>query len=492
VNNPALKSRSQAFIKRPGSPFAHPPECLPLPLPIQLNMGKAAISIPKGTRDFLPEEMQRRKHIFNTIEGVYQKYGFLPIETPAMEQMTTLTGKYGDEGDKLLFRILNSGDFLSKADPALLEAKDARGLAPQIAEKGLRYDLTVPFARFVVQHRNELTFPFRRYQIQPVWRADRPQKGRYREFYQCDADIIGSDSLLNEAELIQMIDEVFKKLGIGVHIKLNNRKILAGIAEYLGKPEKLNDLTMALDKMDKVGTEGVVTELMARGFLKEEVARLLPLLAVDGSNAEKIDKLGAFLKESTLGTQGVEELSLVFRYLEGSIPKEVLQADFHLARGLDYYTGTIMEVVATDFEMGSLCGGGRYDDLTGVFGFPGLSGVGMSFGADRIYDVMMGLNLFSTQIRTASRLMFVNFGGEEEMESLRWLRQIREEGIASEIYPDQAKVKKQMAYANALHIARVAFMGEEERAQGLVKLKEMESGEERLLALPEIITLLKQ
>lgn len=455
-------------------------------------MGKAAISIPKGTRDFLPEEMQRRKHIFNTIEGVYQKYGFHPIETPAMEQMATLTGKYGDEGDKLLFRILNSGDFLSKADPALLEAKDARGLAPQIAEKGLRYDLTVPFARFVVQHRNELTFPFRRYQIQPVWRADRPQKGRYREFYQCDADIIGSDSLLNEAELIQIIDEVFKKLGIGVHIKLNNRKILAGIAEYLGKPEKLNDLTMALDKMDKVGTAGVVTELMARGFLQEEVDRLLPLLAMDGSNVEKIDKLGVFLEASALGTQGVEELSSVFRYLEGNVPKDVLLADFHLARGLDYYTGTIMEVVASDFEMGSLCGGGRYDDLTGVFGFPGLSGVGMSFGADRIYDVMMGLNLFSDHIRKASRLMFVNFGGEEEMESLHWLRHIREEGIAAEIYPDQAKVKKQMAYANALHIPRVAFMGEEERKQGLVKLKEMESGAESTMSLSELITLLKQ
>lgn len=465
-------------------------------------MGKAAISIPKGTRDFLPEEMQRRKHIFNTIEGVYQKYGFLPIETPAMEQMATLTGKYGDEGDKLLFRILNSGDFLSKADPALLDSKDARSLAPQIAEKGLRYDLTVPFARFVVQHRNELTFPFRRYQIQPVWRADRPQKGRYREFYQCDADIIGSDSLLNEAELIQIIVEVFGKLGVAVQIRLNNRKILAGIAEYVGRPDLMIPMTMALDKYEKIGEDGVLSELSNAGFNNDECERLRSVLLFSASNSYDLSSLEDKLVSSEIGMQGITEMKTLLNYLkdledfkgEPGKDRNHSSIDFWLplARGLDYYTGTIMEVVAKDFEMGSLCGGGRYDDLTGVFGLPGLSGVGMSFGADRIYDVMMGLDLFSDQIRTASRLMFVNFGGEEEMESLRWLRLIREEGIAAEIYPDQAKVKKQMAYANALHIPRVAFMGEEERKQGLVKLKEMESGEESTMSLSELITLLKQ
>lgn len=450
-------------------------------------MGNPTTSIPKGTRDFLPEEMSRRKYIFNTIESIYQRFGFLPIETPAMEQMTTLTGKYGDEGDKLLFRVLNSGDFLKKADQSILQHGDVKQLAPMISEKGLRYDLTVPFARFVVQHRNELTFPFRRYQIQPVWRADRPQKGRYREFYQCDADVIGSDSLLNEAELVQIIDEVFKALGINVIIRLNNRKVLAGIAEYLGRPEMMNDLTVALDKLDKIGKDGVRAELIKRGFKGEEIVRVIPVTELTGDTNDRLNALEGMIGDTDSGQKGIAELKQLFAYLELTEMKNEVIADLSLARGLDYYTGTIIEVVAKDHSIGSICGGGRYDDLTGVFGMKGVSGVGMSFGADRIYDVMLALGLFPDKAEGHSQLMFINFGGEDEKESIRWLTKVREAGVASEIYPDKAKIKKQMSYADSLGIPYVAFLGEAERKEGVVKLREMATGDESMVNLDSLI-----
>lgn len=449
-------------------------------------MGSQSTSIPKGTRDFLPEETIRRKYIFKVIEETFQRFGFRPIETPAMEQMSTLTGKYGDEGDKLLFRILNSGDYLGKADQSILQAGDSRQLAPQIAEKGLRYDLTVPFARFVVQHRNELTFPFRRYQIQPVWRADRPQKGRYREFYQCDADVIGSDSLINEAELVQVIDEVFKRLQIRVSIRLNNRKVLAGIAAHIGRAEMMSQLTMALDKLDKIGEEGVLKELRDRGFTEQEVLKLLPVLSLDGKPIERIDHLASILGDSGPAALGISELRVLFTYLDdANIENEVL-ADLSLARGLDYYTGTIIEVIAKDYAIGSICGGGRYDDLTGVFGLDGVSGVGMSFGADRIYDVLEALHLFPVIAEGQSKVIFLNFGKEDEKESLRWLRKLRNDGIAAEIYPDTSKIKKQMAYANALNIPYVLMIGQEERSMEKVKFKDMHSGEQMLLTYSEL------
>ncbi|MBE0640963.1 MAG: histidine--tRNA ligase, partial [Bacteroidales bacterium] len=439
-------------------------------------MGNQRPAIPKGTRDFLPQEMIRRKYIFGVIEQTYQRYGFLPIETPAMELLSSLTGKYGDEGDKLLFRVLNSGDFLSEADDAMLQSRDIHRLASQISEKGLRYDLTVPFARFVVQHRNELTFPFRRYQIQPVWRADRPQKGRYREFFQCDGDVIGSDSLLNEAELVQIIDEVFTRLGIRVTIRLNNRKVLAGMAEAIGRIEKLIPLTVALDKLDKAGEDGVRGELIERGLSEDEVESILRMTRLEGGTSDRLDQLESLIGHTPQGQAGIAELKKVFAYLDGAVLLNEVQTDLTLARGLNYYTGTIIEVVALDHSIGSLCGGGRYDDLTGIFGLPGVSGVGISFGADRIYDVMEALKLFPDASVGHTRLLFINFGKEEERESMHWLRKVREAGIPAEIYPESAKLKKQMAYADALSIPFVAIIGEEERISGQVSLKDMHSG----------------
>jgi histidyl-tRNA synthetase len=455
-------------------------------------MGNQRPAIPKGTRDFLPEEMIRRKHIFRIIEETYQRFGFLPIETPAMELLSSLTGKYGEEGDKLLFRVLNSGDFLSDADDALLQSRDAQRLATHISEKGLRYDLTVPFARFVVQHRNELTFPFRRYQIQPVWRADRPQRGRYREFFQCDGDMIGSDSLINEAELVQIIDEVFSKLGIRVAIRLNNRKILAGMAASIGKPDMLIPITVALDKLDKVGEDGVRRELDERGLSSEESEGILRITRLDGDATQRLNHLENLIGHTQPGQAGLAEMRELFGHLDISALRNEVNADLTLARGLNYYTGTIIEVVALDHSIGSLCGGGRYDDLTGIFGLPGVSGVGISFGADRIYDVMDALKLFPAASSGHTRILFVNFGGEELRESMRWLHRVREAGISGEIYPDSAKMKKQMAYADALGIPFVAIMGEEERKSGEVGLKNMTTGEQHKISLEDLITTIGQ
>ncbi len=448
-------------------------------------------SVPKGTRDFTPTEMLRRNYIFSTIREVFQRFGFLPIETPAMENLSTLMGKYGEEGDKLLFRILNSGDFLAGADEALLRSRDSQGLSSDICDRGLRYDLTVPFARFVVQHRNELSFPFRRYQIQPVWRADRPQKGRYREFYQCDADVIGSDSLLNEAELIAIIDQVFKKLEINIQIQINNRKILAGIAEVIGNSEKLTDLTVVLDKLDKTGKENVIAELVDRGFEKTSVNKLIPLIDFEGSYVEKVDFLNDYLGKSVIGLQGIQELQEIFKLLPGfGVTADVI-FNLSLARGLNYYTGAIIEVKAKDTEMGSICGGGRYDDLTGVFGLSGTSGVGISFGADRIYDVMLNLSLFPEQSFNAVNVMFINFGKEEVSHILPLLTKIRESGINAFLYPDTVKMGKQMNYANSNNIPFVAIVGESEIKEGLISLKDMTSGTQEKLTVEKIIEKVK-
>ena len=448
-------------------------------------------SIPKGTRDFSPAEMAKRNYIFDTIREVFKLYGFRQIETPAMENLSTLMGKYGEEGDKLLFKILNSGDFLSKADRALVDAGDYVHLTSQICEKGLRYDLTVPFARYVVQHRNELQFPFKRFQIQPVWRADRPQKGRYREFYQCDADVVGSDSLVNEIELLQLIDEVFSRLGINITIKLNNRKVLAGIAELIGAPEKIVDITVAIDKIDKIGIDNVNAELRERGLSDEAIATLQPILQIDGTVAERIDKLASVLASSETGMLGVAELREVISGVEAIGLRATLDLDVSLARGLNYYTGTIIEVKAQDVEIGSITGGGRYDNLTGVFGLPGVSGVGISFGADRIYDVLNALDLYPDNARQSTQVMFTNFGASEAAASMKYLFEMRRAGIAAEIYPDASKMKKQMAYADALSIPYVAIVGETEMAQGKMMLKNMTSGEQSLLSVDEAIDLLK-
>jgi histidyl-tRNA synthetase len=444
-------------------------------------------SIPAGTRDFTPPEMIRRNYIFSTIREVFKLFGFLPIETPAMENLTTLLGKYGEEGDKLLFRILNSGDFLGKIDEDFLIKKDSLRLSNSITERGLRYDLTVPFARYVVQHRNEINFPFKRYQIQPVWRADRPQKGRYREFYQCDADTIGSNSLLNEVELIKIIDMIFNRLKIRTNIKLNNRKILAGIAEVIGEADKITEITIALDKIEKIGKEKVIEELIHRGIQNESIIKLNPLFEMSGSTVEKINFLEKYLSGSTTGCFGINELKTVFSLLGSYNIKNSVELDLTLARGLNYYTGAIIEVKAIDMEIGSICGGGRYDDLTGIFGMPGVSGVGVSFGADRIYDVLQHLNIFPSEAESTTQIMFVNFGEKETEAILPLLSKLRENGIPTEIFPDPAKFQKQLGYANTNRIAFVALAGEQELARGMIALKNMDAGSQELLTFDELI-----
>ena len=445
-------------------------------------------TIPQGTRDFTPIETIRRNYIFSTIREVFTLFGFLPIETPAMENLSTLLGKYGEEGDKLLFRILNSGDFLAKADEESLKNKDSLKLSGSISERGLRYDLTVPFARFVVQHRNEITFPFKRYQIQPVWRADRPQKGRYREFFQCDADTIGSNSLLNETELIKIIDMVFNRLNIRTTIKINNRKILAGIAETIGATDKITDITIALDKIEKIGREKVVEELISRGIQSDSIAKLDPVFEMKGSVAEKIAFLEIFLNSSVPGMTGIEEIKTLFRFLDSYDIKNSLELDLTLARGLNYYTGAIIEVKSLDVQIGSICGGGRYDDLTGIFGMPGVSGVGVSFGADRIYDVMLQLDIFPPEAGVATRIMFVNFGEKETTAIFPLLIKLRSAGIAVEIFPDPVKFQKQLGFANTNRIPFVALAGEQELSKGFITLKNMTTGEQESLSFQAFLS----
>ena len=444
-------------------------------------------SIPKGTRDFGPQEMSRRNYIFNTIREVYSLYGFEQIETPAMENLSTLMGKYGEEGDKLLFKILNSGDFLRGITSDDLASGATGHLAAQLCEKGLRYDLTVPFARYVVQHREELTLPFRRYQIQPVWRADRPQKGRYREFYQCDADVVGSDSLLCEVELMQIIDTVFRRFGIRVCIKINNRKILSGIAEMIGEAEKIVDITVAIDKLDKIGLDAVNEELREDGISEEAIQKLQPIINLSGTNEEKIATMRQVLAGSEVGQKGIDEIEYVLSTLNASNAlTNPLELDLTLARGLNYYTGCIFEVKALDVEIGSITGGGRYDNLTGIFGMPGLSGVGISFGADRIYDVLNQLNLYPEAVTTATQVIFINFGEKETSYSLPIIAKLREQGIRCEIYPDSSKIKKQMQYANQKGIPFVAMTGETEMQAGKVMLKNMATGEQQLVSPDEL------
>lgn len=444
-------------------------------------------SIPKGTRDFTPIEMANRNYIFNTIKDVFRLYGFQQIETPAMENLSTLMGKYGEEGDKLLFKILNSGDYLNGLPDEELLGRNSVKLTNKISEKGLRYDLTVPFARFVVQHQNEISFPFKRYQIQPVWRADRPQKGRYREFYQCDVDVVGSDSLLNELELIQIVDEVYRRLKINVCIKINNRKILSGIAEIIGEAEKITDITVAIDKMDKIGLEKVNEEIASKGISDEAIAKLQPILKLSGTNAEKLEQLKTVLSASEVGLKGVSELETIFGFCEMMKVQTQIELDLTLARGLNYYTGAIFEVKALDVEMGSITGGGRYDNLTGVFGMEGVSGVGISFGADRIYDVLNQLNLYPETSVEQTQILFVSFGEKELMYSLPWLGALRAKGINAEIYPEPAKMKKQMSYADNKKIPFVAIVGETEMNDGKVMLKNMKTGEQGLVSLEEVI-----
>lgn len=445
-------------------------------------------SIPKGTRDFSPVEMAKRNYIFNTIRDVYHLYGFEQIETPSMEMLSTLMGKYGDEGDKLLFKIQNSGDYFSKITDEELLSRNAVKLSSKFCEKGLRYDLTVPFARYVVMHRDELTFPFKRYQIQPVWRADRPQKGRYREFYQCDADVVGSDSLLNEVELMQIIDTVFSRFGIRVCIKINNRKILSGIAEIIGEADKIVDITVAIDKLDKIGLDNVNAELKEKGIGDEAIAKLQPIILLSGTNAEKLQTLKTVLAESEIGMKGVEESGFILNALAAMNMKNEIELDLTLARGLNYYTGAIFEVKALDVQIGSITGGGRYDNLTGVFGMSGVSGVGISFGADRIFDVLNQLDLYPKEAVNGTQLLFVNFGDKETAYCLPLLVKARAAGIRSEIFPDSAKMKKQMNYANAKNIPFVAIVGENEMNEGKVMLKNMENGEQKLVNVDEMIT----
>jgi histidyl-tRNA synthetase len=448
-------------------------------------------SIPKGTRDFSPEEMAKRNYIFDTIRSVFYLYGFQQIETPAMENLSTLMGKYGEEGDKLLFKILNSGDFMSAVSPEALHAPESVKITPKISEKGLRYDLTVPFARYVVMHRNEIDFPFKRFQIQPVWRADRPQKGRYREFFQCDADVVGSDSLLNEVELIQLIDEVFKRFGLRVCIKLNNRKILSGIAELIGESERLTDITVAIDKWEKIGAENVNKELEEKGLSKEAIAKLQPILQLEGNHSAKLQQLKQWLSGSEVGSKGVEELETVFDTL-ATLPMEAeLELDLRLARGLNYYTGAILEVKALDTEMGSITGGGRYDNLTGVFGLSGVSGVGISFGADRIFDVLNTLNLYPAEALRTTQVLFTNFGTSECAYCLPLVLAVRKAGISAEIFPEAAKMKKQMGYANARRIPYVVIAGETEMASGCVTLKNMQTGEQQTLPTDQLVATLQ-
>ncbi len=444
-------------------------------------------SIPKGTRDFSPEEMAKRNYIFNTIRDVYHLYGFQQIETPAMENLSTLMGKYGEEGDKLLFKILNSGDCFSGISCEELLEKNPVKFAAKACEKGLRYDLTVPFARFVVQHRNEISFPFKRYQIQPVWRADRPQKGRYREFYQCDGDVVGSDSLINEVELIQIMDEVFHRFGIRVCIKMNNRKILSGIAEILGAADKIVDITVAIDKLDKIGLEKVNEELREKGLSEEAINKLQPVIMLSGTNREKIASLKNVLAASETGLKGIAEMEFILDRIEKLALRAELELDLTLARGLNYYTGAIFEVKALDVQIGSITGGGRYDNLTGVFGMEGVSGVGISFGADRIYDVLNQLDLYPKDALQTTQLLFVNFGSQEETYLLPIVAKVRAAGIRTELYPESCKMKKQMSYADAKKIPFVAIVGETEMAEGKINLKNMLTGEQSMLTIDELI-----
>ena len=446
-------------------------------------------SIVKGTRDFGPQEMARRNYIFNTIRSVYELYGFQQIETPAMETLQTLMGKYGEEGDKLLFKILNSGDFLTKVSDEELQERNALHLAAKLCEKGLRYDLTVPFARYVVMHREELQMPFKRYQVQPVWRADRPQKGRYREFYQFDGDVVGSDSLLNEVELMQIVDTVFQRFGVRVQIKINNRKILTGIAEVIGAADKIVDITVAIDKLDKIGIDNVNAELREDGLTEEQIQKLQPIISLEGTNDEKLDTIADVLKDSETGLKGVEELRFILSTLKDMLKNE-LQLDLTLARGLNYYTGAIFEVKALDVQIGSITGGGRYDNLTGIFGMPGLSGVGISFGVDRIYDVLNQLDAYPKDAVGSTQLLFINFGPAETAYCLPIAAKVRQAGIPTELFPDAVKMKKQMAYANAKQIPYVVLAGDNEIKEGKLTLKNMETGEQQLLTSDELVATL--
>lgn len=447
--------------------------------------------IPKGTRDFSPAEMAKRNYIFDTIRGVYHLYGFQQIETPAMENLSTLMGKYGEEGDKLLFKIQNSGNYFSGITDEELLSRDAQKLAGKFCEKGLRYDLTVPFARYVVMHRNDISFPFKRFQIQPVWRADRPQKGRYREFYQCDADVVGSDSLLNEVELVEIMDTVFSKFGIRVSIKINNRKILSGIAEVIGEADKIVDITVAIDKLDKIGLDNVNQELLSKGITAEAVQKLQPIIQLSGSNFDKLATLKEVLSSSEIGLLGVQESEYILETLKTLEIKNEVELDLTLARGLDYYTGAIFEVKALDVEIGSITGGGRYDNLTGVFGLKDVSGVGISFGADRIFDVLNQLDLYPKDSLVNTKLMFVNFGGASTSHCLKLLSQARKEGVSAELYPEEAKMKKQMTYANNKNIAHVILIGDDEMAADKVTYKNMETGEQSLISFEEVLELVK-
>ena len=449
-------------------------------------------NIPKGTRDFSPLEMAKRNYIFNTIKDVYTLYGFQQIETPAMETLGTLMGKYGEEGDKLLFKVLNSGDYLNKIEDKELLERNSLHLASRLCEKGLRYDLTVPFARYVVMHREELQLPFKRYQIQPVWRADRPQKGRYREFYQCDADVVGSDSLLNEVELMQIVDTVFTRFGVRVQIKINNRKILSGIAEVIGAADKIVDITVAIDKLDKIGIDNVNQELREDGLTEDQIEKLQPIISLAGTNEEKLTVIAEVLKDSETGLKGVEETKFILDSLKTSGLNNEIQLDLTLARGLNYYTGAIFEVKALDVQIGSITGGGRYDNLTGIFGMPGLSGVGISFGADRIYDVLNQLDLYPKEAVNGTQLLFINFGEKETAYCLPIAAKARQAGIRTEVFPDSAKMKKQMSYANAKQIPFVALVGENEINEGKVTLKDMTTGEQMLVTADELLTKLSK
>jgi len=448
------------------------------------------IGIPKGTRDFNPDQMIKRNFLFDTIKTVFQQYGYLPIETPAMENLSTLMGKYGEEGDKLLFKVLNSGNYLSKVKPDMIGEESLGKITTQISEKGLRYDLTVPFARFVVQHRNDLTFPFKRYQIQPVWRADKPQKGRYREFFQCDVDVIGSHSLLNEVELVRMIDDVFKKLNIEIVVKLNNRKILSGIAQTIDQPEMLTDLTTAMDKLDKIGSEKVYEELIQKGFSRENIKQLEPIMNLGGDNQNKLDLLQQLIGHTADGSLGITEMKTVLQHLSSLNIKAKVELDQSLARGLNYYTGAIIEVKSKDAAIGSICGGGRYDDLTSIFGLSGMSGVGVSFGADRIYDVMEELDLFPENVHHSTQVLLVNFGEEEVKHSLLLLEIIQQVGIRAELYPDSDKLKKQMKYADQKGIPLVLLVGEEEIKSGSYNLKHMKTGLQENVTIEQLIKII--
>ena len=444
-------------------------------------------SIPKGTRDFSPEEMAKRNYIFETIKRVFRLFGFRQIETPAIENLSTLMGKYGEEGDKLLFKILNSGDFAGAVDITEWSAQNSNKITTKIAEKGLRYDLTVPFARYVVQHRDQITFPFKRYQIQPVWRADRPQKGRYREFYQCDADVVGSDSLLNEVELLQMVDEVFRRLQISITVKLNNRKILSGIAQIIGAEENITDITVAIDKLDKIGLANVNAELVSKGITQTAIDKLQPILLLQGDNAEKLAQLKKVLAASPIGLQGIKELETIFEWMKPLSIQNNVELDLTLARGLNYYTGAIIEVKANDVQIGSISGGGRYDNLTGVFGLENVSGIGVSFGADRIYDVLLQLDAFPETMNENTAVLFLNFGLQEQTVALTLLNTMRKAGINAEIYPEAAKIKKQMNYANQKNIPWVVILGENEINQSIVTLKNMQSGEQKVVSQEKLI-----